>query len=702
MAADGTMQPLGTFLQKIEWDGSSPYAPRGFSVVPYTGQVIYLPKAPPTTPPSPVLIDAYWQPGDTDDTASLMRAAAAGVPILCGSRTYRVAGVSIGDIPSLVLRGAPGCVIQRANASGSQFFSIAAASVEIDGVTFDMNKNSITANQWGVFLNRAAGSQSVTISGSVFKNNSGSLGTCLTLIGVTRFVVRGSEITGCTFNPLFIGSSSGGEVSSNYIHDNATSGMYVQSYGGRPSSDITIASNRFVANAGTGLTMGSFGAPYTYGNAAAVNIRILNNTFLDNAGYQLGFVNSENVVVVGNSLGQSSPSISTMGGIDCNSRYFLIDSNNLFFPAAGYGIDCGGAVEPAIRNNSITLGGGTGIAVGGTVNATVNGNRINLSGGGVAVSAYDMETDGALNPFPYHASNIVIQNNDIVLNGATTSGVWLRDNAGATDGAMPVHVIGNRFVGPSSGQAINYFGSGSGVIVRGNTHNGASGVPVSLTASRDYVFDIVYDYVQGDLAGGAIRSIVSSFVSAYGGGSSVIYVTGGGGSGYTSATTLSASGSCTWKGVPLIARGVILGVRTNSLGTGCGPSTVITASDSGGGTGAVFSAGVKPTLPSRKEIQFRAAENGVLQTAGGYIGVNAGGPIPLNAGGTLVLTASVGGIAWYPSSVPAATYSIGTLPGCGASYNGASATVTGSVTGKWQARCNGTNWLWPDGAVVVD
>jgi hypothetical protein len=27
-------------------------------------------------------------------------------------------------------------------------------------------------------------------------------------------------------------------------------------------------------------------------------------------------------------------------------------------------------------------------------------------------------------------------------------------------------------------------------------------------------------------------------------------------------------------------------------------------------------------------------------------------------------------------------------------------TVTGSTTNKWQARCDGTNWKWPDGTTV--
>ena len=49
VAADGTTQPNGTYMELISWDGVSPYHPAGMNVVPYTGQTIYVPAAPAPT-----------------------------------------------------------------------------------------------------------------------------------------------------------------------------------------------------------------------------------------------------------------------------------------------------------------------------------------------------------------------------------------------------------------------------------------------------------------------------------------------------------------------------------------------------------------------------------------------------------------------------------------------------------------------------
>lgn len=59
VASDSTSQPAGTYLQKIEWDGVTPYNPPGFAVLPYTNQTIYQPidrtDATPATSSGPVI-----------------------------------------------------------------------------------------------------------------------------------------------------------------------------------------------------------------------------------------------------------------------------------------------------------------------------------------------------------------------------------------------------------------------------------------------------------------------------------------------------------------------------------------------------------------------------------------------------------------------------------------------------------------------
>jgi hypothetical protein len=652
-----------------------------------------------------VLLDTFHQAGDADDTASLTRAVAAGVPILLGAKTYTVNNFSTGSVSSFVLRGVPGrSIVQRTSASGSQFFQISAASVVIEGVTFDMNKASVTANQWGVFL--GAGGQNIAVRNSVFKNNSGSLGSCLNLISTGpaaggSFTLADNEITGCTFNPLYLASVSNGEVRGNYVHGNSTTGMYVLPWSSASptnyASNILIRANRFASNTGAGLSMGSFAPPYAYTNPGAMDVLIAENTFQDNSGYQLGMGNVDRIAVVGNILSQSSSGVTAFGGIDCNARYLLVEANQLNFPSASYGIDCGGAVETTIRNNHITMGAsGAAIDIGGAVNSQVIDNHVTVSGTGTAVTVLDMETDGSLNPFPFHASNVAVDGNDIILNGTGTSGIMVLDNAGATSGTLPIIVTGNRFVGQSSATAaqdITYRTSGAGIVVQGNTHNGSNGVAVSLNGNTDYVFETVYDYVQGDSTAGSVRSIVNSYVNTYGGATRILWVNvTAGGSGYT------------WSGQPLIVSGVVVGVRTNGTGTGCSGATTIAATDAGGGSGATFTVAVTPVLPSRKTITYRSAATAgnVIQLSGGFIGIG-GTPAPILApsGAYVTLTANVSGVTWgLVSGLPRASYASGSLPTCSSTYSGVQVTVTGSGSGKWDARCNGTSWIYSDGTTA--
>jgi len=91
-----------------------------------------------------------------------------------------------------------------------------------------------------------------------------------------------------------------------------------------------------------------------------------------------------------------------------------------------------------------------------------------------------------------------------------------------------------------------------------------------------------------------------------------------------------------------------------------------------------------------------------VQASGGYVGI-AGGEAPFLAAQNVVinLEALSSGAYWtVQGPVPVATFAVVSLPSCGSSYSGMTAIVTGSTTSKWQARCNGSNWLWPDGTTV--
>lgn len=669
-----------------------------------------------------VLLDAFKVAGDPDDTASMTRAVAAGVPILLGPKTYTINNFSSGGSASnFTLIGVRGkSIIQRTSASGSNFFTVGSATISIDGVTFDSNKAVVTANQWGVLF--SAGGQTINISNSIFKNNSGSLGSCLALLSTGpgaggSFKIDKSEITGCTFNPLYLASVAHGVVSNNYIHDNTTTGGIVQANGAASSTnystDIVFAANRVYNNTGTGLALGSFAPPYVYGTPAATFISIVaGNVFQDNGGYQLGFVNTQQVLLDSNQFVQSTSSVSTSGGIDCNSQYFMIQNNNVSMPSASYGIDCGGATEPNIRNNTVTMGArGAAIDVGGAQNGAVSNNHISVAGTAAAVIIFDVETDGNLVPFPYHVSNVNVQNNDILLSGASSVGIQTYDDAGAISGSLPINVFGNRFVGTggaNSPQDVNFFSSGTGILIQGNTHNGLSTVPIALNGSTDYVFDNVYDGFSGDATTGAVRSIVNGYIGTYNAGTKILYVTPtAGGTGYTAATTLTPSGGCTWTGSALISSGVIIGVRTTFVGATCSSGTTIAAADSGGGSGATFAVSVTPTLSSRKILQYKGSAGNVVALSGGAIGISGAiSPIMVQNGYYLNLVGNGGGTGWVLSAPPPqSTFTSLNIPTCSATYNGVWSLVTdaltpvygGTLVGGGAVRapvvCNSTNWL---------
>lgn len=658
-----------------------------------------------------VLLDAFRVAGDADDTAALTRAVTAQVPILCGPKTYTVNNFSSASATNFILLGVPGCVIQRTSASGSNFITINTTNVYIDGVTFDSNKAAVTANQWGVLL--PSGGQSITIKNSVFKNNSGSLGSCLTLKSTGpaaggSFVLDNIEVTGCTWNPVYMASVSNGSLINSYVHDNPHDGVRIQAWttasSTNYSADILVQNNRFVANDGSGITVCAFAPPYpAFGTPAAKRVKILSNNFLDNSGYQIQSCGVDYVDIIGNTIGQSDPAVDVFGGIESNSRYAVIADNTVEVTDGNFGIDAGNSATTTIMGNNVKITTGTGINIGGSTNSQVVGNLVTAStSGAIAILVYDVESDGSGSAMPQHCSALTIANNRLVL-ASGVIGIQLADNACGTSGTTGAVIRHNDMTGGSASQDIVYKGSASSVNIFGNSHNGETYQLLDPNGSGDIVFENVYfgGNIRGLSSTSDIRSIASSYVNAYGGGDSILYVVpSAGGSGYTAATTLAASGGCTWAGWPLINNGVIIGVRTTAHGTGCSASTV-SATDGGGGTGATFTATKTPAHPARSTIYYNSNAGNLLKLSGGYASIS--GPlsaIQLAANNGVSLIASVSGTVWVGPVQPPVSYAVGSLPTCNSTRSGLQVTVTGSTTSMWFARCNGTDWLWPDGTTV--
>jgi hypothetical protein len=664
-----------------------------------------------------VLLDTFKQQGDADDTAAMTRAVAAGVPILLGPKTYTINGYNMAGTPAnFVLRGVPGkSIIQRTSAPGSQFFNITASNVVIDGVIFDMNSGSVSANQWGVFL--GTGGQNVSVRNSVFKNNSGSLGSCFVLVNTTgngpssggSFVFDGNELTNCAVAGAYIGSVTNGVITNNYFHDTTSFGAFVNSYLSASSTnyvrDITISNNRFFRTANTALEVGGIAPPYIYGTPGAKNILVLNNQFQDN--YQSMALQGDYIQATGNSITQSTPSAAGWTGIDCNSRYSVVSHNRVVLAGSSYGIDCGGSVEMTIADNYVEVTSGSALNFGGSINDIVRRNRAVLSGTALGGSIYDVETDGSGVGFPQHTSNLIVEDNQFEMNASGTAGIALYDNPGGFSASqLPVFIRNNKFVGTNgagSSAAINYFAASAATQISGNLYNGVNSMFANPNGSNDLIFYPVFDSIT-TFAGASttIRSIETQQLASYGAGGSIMYVTpSNGGSGYVKAsTTLSASAGCTWAGWPVISQGVIYGVRTTSIGTGCNGAT-ITATDPGGGTGATFTIQNIPSVSASRQITVQSGGVvSMIQNGGAFISLRDGQGSIVAAGAPVTLTLAGTAAVWTPTQPRLPVIAVGSLPSCASPFVGAKINVTGSTTNKWQAQCDGTNWRWTDGSIV--
>jgi hypothetical protein len=674
----------------------------------------------PTSQQQGVLLDTFKLASDADDTSSLTRAIAANVVILLGPRTYIINNFSSGSNNNFIVKGIAGkTVIQRTTATGSTFFAISQSVVNIDGVIFDMNSSVVTANQWGVYL--AAGGQNIQIKNCVFKNNSGTIGCGLAITGSGpaaggSFVISGCEITNCTFDALYLASVTNGNVENCYIHDNSSIGVYIGSNGTASStnylSGVILESNKIVRNY-TGISVGGYGQPYTsstFNITPTSNVMIRNNIFEDSTYLSIA-IEGDYTSVIGNHIYQTVNTTQALDGINSLSRYAYIADNIITMLNATTGMDLGGSISCVVKNNIITLSAGAALNTGGNQNSVFQGNILNCSGTASAITNYSVEGSGNGYTFPTLSSNTIFENNSINMNGANTKGINLFDNAGGYVGALPNIVKGNHFYTTNSASTANciiWYGSNVSLCIHDNDCNGldyAFVVPIS----NDIVFDL-FSYgatiVQQSSSISTIRSIVPRNVTNLNSAGQIQYVTPtNGGSGYSSATVLTASGTSGgtgWTGNAQIVGGVIIGVRTLTQGSGYTGTVTVVATDSGGGTGAVLAPVTVAAIPAEATITFVADATQLLQLAGGYTTI-LGIPMMLTNGTTVKLQnlRTFSTLEWVAVAYQMPTVTIANLPTVTAVYSGALIGVSNSTTGKWQARCNGTAWIWPDGTTVT-
>jgi hypothetical protein len=671
-----------------------------------------------------VAVDSFKIVADVDDTNAFVRAIAAGGAVFLAPRTYSISNLTV-STASVALYGEVGAVVQRNTNSNTSlaFISISSQNVAIEGITFDYNSPTVSSNQWGMLIKNIALSQTVSIRRCNFINNSGTLGGGVAIIGNNptiegAFEIVDCEITNVAWTGIYLQSVGNASVYGNYVHDCSSAvAMLISGTSGAPSSDVMILGNS-VRRCMNGIQYGGIGAPYVYGTPTAIFGIIADNDVQDCANYGLQ-IQGDNIIVVGNKVGKSSASVTCFGGIVCNARWVTIANNNIKMPGTVWCIDAGGSQYTQVLNNKLYANTGNALNIGGSVDCRAAGNFIEVDGStnvAAAVTIFAVEGDGNGVPFPYQHSGLVVENNKIIMIGGNSRGIAIFDDAGGQTGCAPNIIKDNNFTLKSSALAtfcISYTAAPGTVFIKGNTVNGSSRLFSNPDINNDLLVPDVYDEVS--TAAGAssiIRSVITPLVAANGAGTvqQILWVhPSNGGSNYNPATTtLSANGTgggSGWTGSAQVSQGVIVGVVTHTVGSGYTGTVTIAATDSSGaGSGATFTVGNFVSIPDGREIVVSSSSTqSILKTSGGLIGLGGGEPIILMLSNPLKLRSEgVGSLKWLPfPSPPRASFAISSLPSPTSDYSGAVANVTGSTTGKWQARCNGTNWIWPDGTTVT-
>lgn len=714
-AFQASTAPSGTSVCNPNATGS-PVAPTANTNCIMTGAVITPTGAPTSITAAAqaaqqgVLLDAFKVSGDADDTASLTRADTAGVPILLGPRTYTINNFVSTTGATFILKGVKGAsVIQRTSASGSQFFEIQETTVYIDGVTFDMNEASVTANQHGVYL--PTGGQNVSVTNSVFKNNWGTISTCLELLGSGPsaggwFKIDGNEFTNCTNGTssvtgvgINMASVANGVVSNNFIHANAFGAQAVangSASSSNYSTNITFSNNLFLANS-EHLYMGGFGSPYNFGTSPATNILVTSNSFIDqtsfgaSSNYYMVTVQGDYISVIGNHFLQTSTGTSAYGGIDANARYQLIQGNDINLPSAFWGIDTGASEYNVVTNNKITNTHGTAMNAGGSWHEVISDNTFNISsasGYSIAIAVNAAETDGSNNAFTTVSNDIRIEHNTInFLSTSTVNGIGFYNNACgyaiATETQEPCIVRDNNFSGTESSLLDIFFtGTANSVEIQNNRHNGTSALSISPSGTT-LLFDVVYDEIIVSTNSHAINSLQYTGFSGHVNVGAILWVSpNNGGTGYHVGTTTLALSGCTggtgFTASPQINQGVIVGVSSvGGSGYTGGTSCVVTATDSNGspGSGATFTVGVNPVFPANKRLRIFTDGNSITNTSPYPTWQGLSGTVATTANYPLELEAVPAGNAWQVMNLPftgtSYTWSI-----AGAGCGGSAASVT--------------------------
>jgi hypothetical protein len=560
-----------------------------------------------------VAVEDFGAVGDgaTNDSAAFQAAVAAGVPIRLGAKTYIVNGpTSLSSGSALTLIGVPGQTVVRRLAQGNSgaWIALSAPLMHVDGVIFDANSNltaaanavTVSASCVRSTFERCAFSNAVSGAGLLFSTSDPAF---------ARHAVIGCEAYG---NSTGIDSAAadGLTVSACHLHDNSSAGISVDYID--PShvikSRLTAIVGNQCSNNKVGISVGDYSATYavpaliTNQTSDATLCVIASNICHDNTEYGI-VAQGYNLLVHGNVVYNNGGSDLNNGGILGNCYASSITAN-IISNHLGFGIDAGAGNFTLIAGNLVTTSR-IGINAGGAQEPRITGNSvINASYYGVLI--YNNETTGGGAPIGVPSDYVSITENVIDMPSGG-GGILL------IDGPQNVTVARNNFItAPGADISLTLLPLTDTVTIEGNLINGVATLHYAdpyVTATGPFAglnaltYPDAIDGVSIQSGTAPVQCIRSLSAGNYGAFVTFVKLTTGG-SGYTSAPTVSFSGGggSGATATAYITNGVVIGFRMGSLGSNYTSAPTVSISG-GGGSGAAATAFVGIPVPPNRRLR---------------------------------------------------------------------------------------------------
>lgn len=569
--------------------------------------------------------------GTTDNTASLSVADAAAASL--GKALYLPAGIYLcGPLfisSPWVGEGRDKTIIRRLpTAPTASFLTASSASLSLSHLTVDGNRSASSSGCHNIFCPSNVNEISLhSIRSCNAKANQG-WGTGAYIEGGIESA--GSVITDCLFTTndsdgLSISNIVNVTITGSTFSGNLGNGAWLNNYDQTFTQKLLfnrVANNHFTSNSMAGLVLGNFvqnnnfSTPvFDIGNPEANYCTVTGNTSTGNGSY--GFdLSGWAIAATGNVSYNNAISSASAAGILFNCTYGLLNNNVVYKNQGGFGIDAGGAQACNIQGNVITWNAGVGLNLEGGPFARVSGNffyhnSTDSLGEQLSLSRYG--AGGYTLGFTTISSGVDVDSNYFLMDG-TRIGIYVHDNPDS------VSIRNNRFFcGTTSTMPRCIYAIGNGVSISDNAvmDTGFSGLTVGGSGGLEIPDVVQQAYVNSTTPINDLRTSSMLLV-----GSGVAYCTlTNGGSGYTSQPSVifSGGGGTGATAVSIIsASGAVTGIKMTAYGTGYTSAPNVTISG-GGGTGATATAQWKLGVPEHRSLSLLCLQAETLVRGGAAV-----------------------------------------------------------------------------------